>query len=145
MLVETPAREPLPRPAASPPAILLGGSANTVSVARALAATGVRVVAAGHDASPVRHSRACTAFVDLGREDGLQERWLRWLLAEAAPGVLLPCDDDALELLVTRRRVLSHAGHRVFEADDAVALDMLDKRRTYAIARAIGIEAPRTV
>ena len=71
-----------------------------MSVARSLAAAGVHVTALGHSASPVRHSRACARFVDLGREDGVQDRWLRWLAGAPAGAVLLPCDDDALELLV---------------------------------------------
>src|SRR5918994_2109315 len=145
MLVETPARESGPRSEPSPPAILLGGSANAVSVARSLAAAGVHVTAVGHSASPVRHSRACARFVDLGREDGVQGRWLRWLAGAPAGAVLLPCDDDALEMLVTHRPTLTRVGLRVFEAADEVALDMLDKDRTYVIARALGIDAPQTV
>jgi predicted ATP-grasp superfamily ATP-dependent carboligase len=145
MLVESAARGTTPRAQPLPPAIVLGGSANAVSVARSLAAAGVHVTALGHAGSPVRHSRACARFVDLGRGDGVQGRWLRWLAGGPAGAVLLPCDDDALELLVTHRPTLLHLGLRVFEAADTVALDMLDKDRTYEIARAIGVDAPRTV
>ena len=37
-----------------------------------------------------------------------------------------------------------HLGLRVFEAADTVALDMLDKDRTYVIARARSASTPRT-
>ena len=128
-----------------PPAVLLGGTANTVSVARSLCGAGVEVYALGHAGSPVRHSRACAHFVDLGREDGVQERWRRWLAEHPRGGaVVLPCDDDALEMVVTHRAMLVELGYRVFEADDAVVLDMLDKSRTYELARELGVPAPRT-
>ena len=79
MLLHADERARGPHAGSNPPAVLLGGSANAVSVARSLWAAGVPVVALGHADSPVRHSRACDAFVDLGRDDGVQQRWLRWL------------------------------------------------------------------
>jgi D-aspartate ligase len=145
MLLRADERARSPHDGSNPPAVLLGGSANAVSVARSLWAAGVPVVALGHADSPVRHSRACDAFVDLGREDGVQERWLRWLEDGPRGAVLLPCEDDGLELIVRHRRRLTRLGYRPIEADDAVARDMLDKNRTYALARELGIPAPRTV
>jgi D-aspartate ligase len=133
------------RSALRPPAVLLGGTANAVSVARSLCAAGVEVIALGNGASPVRHSRGCARFVDLGREEGVQERWLRWLLDDGPWGaVVLPCDDDGLELVVRHRRTLVELGYLPIEADDGVVLDMLDKNRTYALARELGIDAPQT-
>ena len=49
----------------------------------------------GPQREPVRHSRACACFVDLGRGDGVQACWLRWFAGAPARAVLLPCDDDA--------------------------------------------------
>jgi predicted ATP-grasp superfamily ATP-dependent carboligase len=131
--------------ASTPPAVLLGGTANALSVARSLRAAGVRVHALGNGGSPVRHSRACAVFVDLGREEGVQERWLAWLQHAGPRGaVVLPCDDDGLELVVRNRRRLSALGYVLIEADDGVVLDMLDKNRTYALAGELGIPAPQT-
>jgi D-aspartate ligase len=133
------------RSASNPPAVLLGGTANAVSVARSLSAAGVEVIALGNGGSPVRHSRACTRFVDLGREEGVQDRWLGWLLDDGPWGaVVLPCDDDGLELVVRNRRALAELGYVLIEADDGVVLDMLDKTRTYALAAELGIDAPQT-
>jgi D-aspartate ligase len=133
------------RSASNPPAVLLGGTANAVSVARSLSAAGVEVVALGNGGSPVRRSRACARFVDLGREDGVQDRWLAWLLDDGPWGaVVLPCDDDGLELVVRNRRALEELGYVLIEADDGVVLDMLDKNRTYALAGELGIDAPQT-
>ena len=134
-----------PRPA-TPPAIILGGQLNAVSVARALAAAGVQVDAVGDAKSAVRRSRACRRFTDLGREGDVQARWLEWLLHEGAPGaVVLPCDDDGVELIARHRRALTGRGYVAFGAHDRVMLDMLDKARTYELARGLGISAPMTV
>jgi predicted ATP-grasp superfamily ATP-dependent carboligase len=59
--------------------------------------------------------------------------------------VLLPCDDDGLELIARNRTELSDHGYLPIEADDDVVLAMLDKDRTYELAREIGIDVPLTV
>jgi predicted ATP-grasp superfamily ATP-dependent carboligase len=129
-----------------PPAILLGGSFNAVSVARSLAAAGVPVDAVGDVRSPVRRSRACRRFADLGPEGDVQARWLDWLLHDGARGaVVLPCDDDGVELIGRHRSALTDRGYVAFDADDRVMLDMLDKARTYELARGLHIATPRTV
>lgn len=135
--------------AGNPPAVILGGSANAVSVARSLARASVRVYAlgtGGHDA--VRHSRACSVYVPALGGDRLQRDWLAWL--ESAPralagAVLLPCNDEGLELLARNRAHLLELGYRPFEASDEVALAMLDKSDTYRLARRVGVRAPATV
>lgn len=128
----------------SEPAILVGGQASTISVARALATAGVEVVVvADARTSPVRHSRHCRRFVHVASGPNLQDRWLRRLL-ELEPGVILPCTDEALELVARRRTELVARGHLVYDCDDELALAMLDKERTYALAREAGIRVPRT-
>jgi D-aspartate ligase len=128
----------------SGPAILVGGQASTISAARALGRAGVEVVVvADARTSPVRHSRHCRRFVHVESGPDLQDRWLRQLL-ELEPGVILPCTDEALELVARRRAELVAAGHLVYDCDDELALAMLDKERTYALAREAGIRTPRT-
>jgi D-aspartate ligase len=128
------------------PAIILGGGPIAVPVARSLNRTGVPVIALGVPDDPVRASRHCTLFRDLGAYEGVQERWLEWLTDAQSPrGVLLPCNDDALELVARHRAVLERSGHRPMEAVDDVVLALLDKQRTYELARELGIPAPRTV
>jgi D-aspartate ligase len=129
-----------------PPAVILGGSFNAVSVARSLSAIGVEVRALGDGMSAVRHSRCCDHFADLGRGEDVQARWMQWLEDEAGDGaVLLPCDDDALELLASHRPELLELGYRPFEANDRVLTTMLDKDRSCQLARRLGVRAPRTV
>ena len=77
----------------------------------------------------------------------MQRKTFNWLLDSAPRGaVLLPCDDDSLELVVQRRRELVDVGHMPIYADDDVVGSLLEeKRRTYDIARRCDVGAPRTV
>jgi predicted ATP-grasp superfamily ATP-dependent carboligase len=129
--------------AVKPPALLLGGGSIAVSVARSLGRLGVEVHATGDLVwDVVRHSRYCTSFTELG--SGMEER-LEWLERGPRGAVLLPCDDDGLELVARHRDRLVELGYVPVEADDAVLLDMLDKHRTYELAAKAGVPAPRTV
>ena len=127
------------------PAVVLGGNANAVSVTRSLGRRGVEVTVLGNGHSHVRHSRFCGRYVDVGRGPDIGERWLRHLLDRPRDAVLLPCDDEGLAMLARERTALVRAGYRAFEADDHVVTDMLDKARTYELAAAAGIPAPRFV
>jgi D-aspartate ligase len=121
---------------------VLGGGWTAIPVTRSLGAAGVPVYALGGSDDAVRWSRGCTTFVPLGREPGMQERWLEWLRGAPPGSVILPCEDDGLELIAKNRAMLMELGHVPFEANDDVLLAMLDKARTYELAREIGIEAP---
>jgi D-aspartate ligase len=128
-----------------PPAVLLGGSANAVSAARGLASAGVPVYALGGSSDNlVRFSRHCRRFVPAAGHD-LQASWLAWLRQERSGAVLIPCEDDGLELLATERDGLVDLGYRPVEAEPDLVLAMLDKQQTYELARAAGVETPRTV
>lgn len=132
-----------------PPAVVLGGDVNAASVARSLGAAGVAVVALGTGAAdPVRDSRFCTRYVRFERAEDVQHRWRDWLQDNAprlAGAVLLPCNDDALQLIAASRGALVALGYRPFEADDEVLATMLDKRRTAELAARIGIPAPQSM
>jgi D-aspartate ligase len=129
----------------NPPAILLGGEAIAVSVARSLGRRGVPVYALGAaDVDPVRFSRYCFQFVDLGSGEGVQDRWMNWLTRTAGePRVILPCNDDGLELVARRRPDLEDLGYKSIEANDSVLLTMLDKATTYDLASRLGIACPK--
>jgi predicted ATP-grasp superfamily ATP-dependent carboligase len=132
------------RAVANPPAIILGGSSNAVSVTRSLARAGVAVHALGDPAKQVRWSRYLHEFVPMRGPD-VQDRTLEWL-ATAGPhaGVVLPCDDEGLELVARRRDALVALGYTPTEHADEVLLAMLDKERTYELAHAAGVETPFT-
>jgi D-aspartate ligase len=129
------------------PAVVLGGAVNALSVARSLWRLGVAVdmLADGRVESVTRHSRACRRYVKPPRGEELADAWMKWLRAETPPSALLPCSDEGVEFIAGRRADLEAAGHRPIEANDEALMDMLDKRRTYEIAREIGVAAPDTV
>lgn len=134
------------RAGGQPPAIILGGGMIAIPVARSLARAGARVTALGWATDSTARSRACAEFVALGGGAGVQDRWLEWLSHRRERGaVLVPCSDDALELTARHRATLVELGYRPVEADPDVTLAMLDKQRTYELARQVGVPTPRTV
>jgi len=134
---------------ALPPAILLGGAVTTLSVARSLGSAGVEVVILSDDVTDClgRHSRYCRRYVHFGPEAGVdvKDRWMDWIAGFDEPAVVLPCCDEGVELVARHRRTLIDAGHLPIEAADDVLLTMLDKTKTYRLAAAIGVVAPRMV
>lgn len=127
---------------ATPRAILLGGGITALSVARSLTAAEVEVWALGMLEEPLRFSRARRSFVAIDGGEGIGDRYFEWLERGSGEGVVLPCSDDALELVARRRGELAQLGYRTIEADDEVLLAMLDKERTFELAQRAGIEAP---
>ena len=127
-----------------PPAILLGGGVVALSVARGLSQIGIPVVGLGHGEDPLRHSRCRAEFVDTGSGEGVQGRWLDWLHAHPVGGAIIPCNDEALELIARNRGPLKARGHAPAVADDEVVMAMLDKAQTAELAEAAGVHVPRT-
>ena len=126
------------------PAVLLGGDATAVPVARSLGRAGIPVTALGGRDDPVRRSRHVDQYVEVGTGEGVQERTLEWLLGPVPGGVVLPCSDEGLELIARNRAPLAAHGHIVLEADDQKLLDVLDKERTHELAVEHGIDVPAT-
>jgi len=132
---------------ASPaPAVILGGSYNSLSVARALGRQGIPVHALsdGAGGSLVRDSRYMTSYVDVTSSAAAADEWLAWLESGPRGAVLLPCSDGALEFLAKHRGALRAAGYFPAAGAGDVTLAMLDKEQTYALARSVGVPAPRT-
>lgn len=132
------------RSTAVPPAVLLGGEVTALSVARSLHAAGIEVHLLSHSRSCARFSRAVSGFVDVGHEDP-QAGMLHWLRSATVQGVVLPASDDGVELIARHRAELVACGHRPVEGDDEVLVAMLDKLKTYELATAHGIPAPRVI
>ncbi len=127
-----------------PPAILIGGGANALSVARSLRQHCIRVLSLGNPDSAVRFSRFCEWIPLSGRGD-IQEKWLQWLTGRDGKqyrgAVIIPCGDDGLEFVVRHRSVLS-SDFLVYEANDKVVAAMLDKAETHALAKKADVPAP---
>jgi D-aspartate ligase len=128
-----------------PPAVVLGGGPTALPVVRRLGREGVEVHALGVVADAVRHSRYAH-FVDLGAGNGIQDRWLAWLVESAPAGaVLLAASDYGAELIALNRPRLVERGLVPMELNDEVVSIMLDKQRTSELAARLGIACPRTV
>ena len=128
-----------------PPALLFGGDQMAVSAARSIAALGAEVHAVGDSADPIQASRACTKFTEITRAPGVTDRYLEWLERDGPRGaVLLPCDDESLEMVARNRSSIEAWGYRAVEANDEIILAVLDKERTYELSRAAGVPTPPT-
>jgi D-aspartate ligase len=126
----------------NPSAVVLGGAVTALSVARALTGAGASVYVLDRRDSPARVSRLRKAFIDVGRED-MQTRMLHWLRSGPSGAVVLAGSDEGLELIARHRAELLELGYVPMEANDDVLLAMLDKERTYALARENGIPVPQ--
>jgi D-aspartate ligase len=130
----------------NPPAVLLGGGLIAVSAARELGSAGIPVYALG-DAKEdtVGFSKYCTEFIDVGGEGAGEERFFSWLESGPRGAVIFPCRDDFLEIVARNRPKIEDDGYRMLEYKDDIVLAMLDKQRTYELAREVGVPAPRTI
>lgn len=127
-----------------PPAILLGGGANALSVARNLRRQGIEVIIVGDHHHCARFSRFCR-WVALPGSGDIGKRWFEWLTNEEGRqhrgAALIACGDDALEFVVHYRSALADY-FLITEANDDVLAAMLDKARTHELAKRAGIPAP---
>jgi len=151
------------RTGALPPAIILGGEANALSVARDLGRVlGVRVYLLLEEPdSPVRWSRygqtiqiandgpssQSSAPPGVGNKKAeLAELWARFLLGAESDylrgSVLLTCSDTGIEVLSRHREKLLEK-YLLDIAHPAGQLALLDKLSTYQIARQAGVPTPR--
>src|SRR5262249_30148466 len=87
-----------------PSAIVLGGGATSLSVARSLGRAGVQVYAINEGTAYVRYSRYCRWLAGAG---DTPESWIRFLLGPKSNrlggSVLLACSDDAIAIIAGYR------------------------------------------
>lgn len=130
---------------AKPPAIVIGGGANALSIARSLGRTGVEVWALNYENSPVRYSRFAQWIGLDGKPQG-KSAWREFLLGAASDdlqgAVLIPASDDALELLIEHHARLKRKFRLDLFVPEAQAL-MLNKLRTYQAAARGGVPTPK--
>jgi predicted ATP-grasp superfamily ATP-dependent carboligase len=124
-----------------PPVIVLGGRANSLSVARQLGRFGAPVYALAEPGAFVVHSRYCR-WLDAGGDAGSWERFLLGSESDSLRGaVLLACCDEGLELILARREALAER-FLLDESNPAAQRTMLNKLATYRAAREAGVPTP---
>ncbi|MEW4565555.1 hypothetical protein AB1K70_23710 [Bremerella sp. JC770] len=130
---------------ATPPAIVIGGGANALSIARSLGRSGIRVWALNYADAPVRYSRFARWLCLDGKTQG-KTAWGEFLLGSASDdlegAVLIPASDDGLELLIEHHAKLKRKFRLDLFVPDAQAA-MLNKLKTYQAARRVGVETPK--
>src|SRR5437879_866154 len=90
-----------------PPAILIGGAATALSIARCLGRRGIRVFCLNEHQAPVRHSRFCR-WLPVPWVGSNDASWTRFLLGpDAEPlrgAVLLAASDEGIEIIAHNRQ-----------------------------------------
>lgn len=128
-----------------PPVILIGGSANALSVARSLTRLQVRVFSINKPDAPIRYSRSATA-IRLPHGAHYAQHWTDYLLGPASDGlsgaVLLAASDVGLRIVAQHRETLRRK-FRLDASDPSAQLTMLDKASTYQAAQEAGVPTPR--
>ena len=130
-----------------PPAIILGGSANSLSVTRSLGRSGIQVLVAGLAGTPALDSRFCSKRFLIRDRSSFAKECSELLLSGAGQptgAVLLPCDDDSVEFVAKNHEALSR-NYVLDGSDPAIQLAMLDKQRTLEMARAADIPIPKSM
>ena len=137
-------RSPAPPQSATPPAIILGGDANALSVARSLVREGVVVYAVNEASSSTRFSRY-VRWVPMP-DSATFDHWGAYLFGPASEpargAVLLAASDAALEFIAANRPRLEER-YRLDISDVDAQHCMLDKLCTYRAAEAAGVATPK--
>ncbi len=127
-----------------PPAIVLGGGHNALSIARRLGARGVAVHALNHAGTDVTRSRFART-ISLGGENPFHLEAAEFLLGKESDhlrgAVLLVASDEGLQLVAAHRPALE-ARFELDLSDPEAQLKMLDKLATCHAAREAGVPAP---
>lgn len=127
-----------------PPAIVLGGGANALSAVRSLGRMNVPAFVLNGPKASVNYSRFARPIRLHG--ENTKSIWAEFLLGENANhlhgSVLIPANDDALELLIEQFDEL-RVRYRLDLFVPAANAAMLDKLETYRAARRAGVPTPR--
>ena len=130
------------------PAIVIAGHTMALAVVRGLGEAGVPVVVFHYDARDFAHtSRHVVAEVRVPSPLADEAGFVDALLArgrEFGGAVLFPVSDESI-VAVARNKVVLSKTYKVACTDWEVTERFIDKSRTYELAAAHGVPAPRTV
>lgn len=127
-----------------PPVIILGGGQIALSVVRALGKNKIPCFVIDDIESIANYSRYNKKIKRL--QDKSSVNWLDYLLDHGKKAdqkfVIISCCDEGLKLVAENRSELEKY-YILQESNDEVTLAMLDKYKTYQLAEALNIPAPK--
>lgn len=131
------------------PAIILSAHTAALGVVRSLGKRGVPVVVVHYDErrDTGQYSRYVTEKVAAPHPNEDEESFVATILElreRWKDAVLIPTSDETL-LVASRHKELLGRYFRVACPDYATAIQVIDKRKTYTIAKAAGIPVPQTL
>jgi D-aspartate ligase len=129
-------------------AIVVSGSTHALGVVRSLGRRGVPVMVISYDRRDVATtSRYVRDVIPAPHPDKDEAQFVKVLLevADRCPGSLLvPGSDSALGTIACHKTTLEDAGLVVASDDQEVTETLLNKAKTFALARSAGVPSPAT-
>jgi len=129
-------------------AIVVSGSTHALGVVRSLGRRGVPVMVISYDRRDVATtSRYVRDVIPAPHPDKDEAQFVKVLLevADRCPGSLLvPGSDSALGTIARHKTTLEDAGLVVASDDQEVTETLLNKAKTFALARSAGVPSPAT-
>jgi D-aspartate ligase len=136
---------PIVAPSIRPPAVLLGGGRNALSVARSLGRKGIKVYAISNVDDPSRFSRYVEC-IDMHLSGTPEDCWARYLLGPLSnwlKGSVLLSTSDAGILLLNQHRKELEKKFILDAANPPAQIRMLFKHTTYQEAVRAGVPTPK--
>lgn len=133
----------------SPRAVLVldGDQASALAIVRSLGRRSIAVHVASDAAAPLagcsRYARQCLRYPDPMRDESAFVDWVVARLAEPLYELVIPVTERSLVALLRHRHRLDD--RRVAMAPTAALEQVLDKDRTMALARSLGVAVPQSI
>ncbi len=128
----------------TPPVLLFDGGIISLSVARSLGRRGIPVYSID---IPENHARFSRYSKRIPFKENNIQAWVEWLTGKDSEpyrgAVIFPCSDHIMEMTARHRAQLA-TDYILPEANDDVLLAMLDKGKTYPLAKKSGVPIPQT-
>ena len=131
-----------------PPALILGGQENTLSLTRSLGRRGIPVFVSSRKSCLANKSRFAKKIFPIPEGTPAKNFWQELLLSgknDALKGcIIFACNDDALEFMAKNKEDLLSSGDYILdEYQPALLESMLDKQQTLEYAKSVGCSIPQ--
>jgi predicted ATP-grasp superfamily ATP-dependent carboligase len=129
----------------SHPVIILGGLANSLSLARSFGRHDIHVTAVLEESAFVFASRYCKRPIPVPLGADIDDFYHQLLISDAQPeftdSVLLSCSDDAVRFVAENHSLLQK-NYLLERHDPGLQINLLNKEKTLELARGAGVPTP---